>query len=366
MTRNFISNREMTAITWFMAVVCMCGCVSCNQREQAKGEIERIALTGTQLDMDEDYVGSRPLFIKNDTIGVATYSQEFNMQLCIVGDSAVRSAGLYFKTGVGPNEFNSTNIILGTNSNLIASNNGGWGALTEFYKIPLSQLAETDKWVRFPMENLVALRGATHFVEVNDSTILSTTLEYNKPYFLSLTNLNTQQLTPIEFWPEDSYDGPCIPKQAIYVDNTRLHKSGNKYLYVCGEAQYAFIFTLDGHKLSIVKELFTEKPEYECNDDKINYRLHRNGKDVRVAVTHDRIYALLRGLREDGQGLAKYNVPEEGNEVMVFDWNGEPISLLELDRKGTDLIVSADNSNLYLFSSSDELNGDGIRKYTLE
>lgn len=54
-----------------------------------------------------------------------------------------------------------------------------------------------------------------------------------------------------------------------------------------------------------------------------------------------------------------------GNEVQVYDWNGNPIRRLLLDKVGSSIKLSVDKKKLYLFAENPQTKNEEIWEYDL-
>lgn len=54
-----------------------------------------------------------------------------------------------------------------------------------------------------------------------------------------------------------------------------------------------------------------------------------------------------------------------GNEIQVYDWDGNPIRRIALNKVGSSIKISADKKNLYLFSENPKTKADEIWMYNL-
>ena len=129
---------------------------------------------------------------------------------------------------------------------------------------------------------------------------------------------------------------------------------------MCGEERFAFIFTIEGRSVKVLKELYSELPNYECQNDR-NYRINkRSGNGLFIDATSKYIYALL-----SKQEIVNNFFYSFGNTIEVYDWNGTLKKTLILDKQGQYIKVSDDNNTLYLFTNNQESGEEEIWMYSL-
>jgi hypothetical protein len=79
-----------------------------------------------------------------------------------------------------------------------------------------------------------------------------------------------------------------------------------------------------------------------------------------VEANNENIYTLLLDNKVIGNALIS-----GGNTVEVFDWDGNLVRILNLDKKGIFVKVNKDNNKLYLFSINSETGEQNITLYNL-
>lgn len=117
--------------------------------------------------------------------------------------------------------------------------------------------------------------------------------------------------------------------------------------------------------MEVKSELFSVKPEYKGAPDG-NYELLKNsGKRLAIDVDEDAIYVLMIEKNLYGKTPKNYMESQYGNEVQVYDWDGNPIRRIALDKVGSSIKISADKKKLYLFSENPKTKVDEIWMYNL-
>ena len=188
---------------------------------------------------------------------------------------------------------------------------------------------------------------------------------------MTIVNFRNQKLTPLNYWPDDN--SPCegLAKHSVYTDNSNIFWNRNdRFLYVCGEGNFAFIFTIMGNSVNVRKELYSLRPDYEyMGDDRIgrmNYTMRkRPARGFRVDANDNHIYVFLIEKDKDGNRAQKHRTSVCGNILEVYDWDGNLEKKIELDHLGHNIKVTEDDRLLYLFSENPDTGEPEIWMYDL-
>jgi hypothetical protein len=100
-------------------------------------------------------------------------------------------------------------------------------------------------------------------------------------------------------------------------------------------------FTADGTRLGSVQGPRRTTPRYRHRDNLFFYDKAAEMAYVSLRATDRYVYALFCGID------AKQNVPQLGNRVHVFRWNGDFVAELQLDQPVVEFAVSGDDRTLY-------------------
>lgn len=223
--------------------------------------------------------------------------------------------------------------------------------------------------MRYDLPEMPPLRFVTdNFVNINDSVILITGSTYEEPsHIFSIIDLKSGDIQCLKFWPQDGYKGHPLPKQSVYTDNARLFNSRDRYLYVCGEERYSFIFMIRDRNIIVKKDLFYDLPEYEEASDGLNYNLKsRSIFRLQCDTNNENIYILLIEKNSAGDTAVNWTKSDSGNEVRVYDWEGNLQSVLKLDKVGSYIKVSDNNKILFLFSENPKNGDNEVYSYYIE
>lgn len=83
-------------------------------------------------------------------------------------------------------------------------------------------------------------------------------------------------------------------------------------------------------------------------------------------MTDENIYVLLVDKNSKGEKAANWRESDSGNEIMVYDWDGNVKTKFVLDMVGTDLKVADDNKTLYLFSDNPNNGEKDVYAYSID
>ena len=274
-----------------------------------------------------------------------------------ITDKELKSSESLFKIGNGHNEFGW--VIFGKGidgSFVLLDTNAGIRSLT---MIPandnISEFKNAENWVSYDLKNLPSFRyTGENFFALSDSTIMvvGAPMGEKMQHLISIIDFKNLKVTPLDYWPEDGIKVPDLVKHAVYADYGKVFGNGKgQYLYQCGRERYAFVFSIEGTKVNVIKDLYKVYSDYTTKDEMNYITLSRNPEELYCDTDADNIYILLKDSNKNGEKLEKwkdFNI--FGNLVEVYDWSGNKKSVLRLDHYGQRIMLSNDKSKLYLLS----------------
>lgn len=345
-------------------VICVWGslCVSC-QKEGIEYNLK-----GIRVKNDSVYGGFSPMMLHDNLLISKVFSRQV---LCVVNelnDGYLRGKKELFNIGNGRNEFHKVAVADGSDSSLYVLDYPNTGnkllSLTKIESaIGIDSLDITNKWEQVSLMDIQPFRCVFDtFVWLSDSTFLVPGAPYNEiGHIMSIVNYKSQTVTPLNYWPKDNVSGDSLAKHSVYTDNCRIYSNNNeRFLYVCGEERFAFIFSINNGTIEIEKELYSTLPDYKCAGDG-NYVINaRSRKSLLADVNDNKIYAFLVNWESQGNYISRF-----GNIVEVYDWNGTLERILKLDKQGDCIKVSKNNDILYLFTSNPSTDEKEIWMYDL-
>lgn len=329
-------------------------------------------LNGSKVCTDSAYLRSYPKILIGDTLISSTPSRTANYCVSVFRNDSLVTLGTIFPKGNGYGEYHSVRLGIDSKTLLSIIDVIGNSSIMKRYEhnniLEFLKSTPGTNSLGYLIPEMTPIRYVTNsFVSINDSTILINGSSYESPeHLFSIVNLRSGKVEPLDFWPEDGYEGASLPKQSVYTDNAVILKNGNKFLYKCGEERYAFIFSITENRIVVEKELFKDLPDYEQASDGLNYNIKsRSIRRLECDATDNNIYILLVDKNNKGEMATNWTESDSGNEVMVYDWDGNIKVRLVLDKVGTDIKVTGDNRILYLFSDNPNNGEKDVYSYTL-
>ena len=350
---------KIYAIVTLIGIIC--SCTSNQNRSEVK-------LQGILVKTDSAYHSLFPILMCDKYLFSFSNSATEKCVISSLTDDNLSDSQNAFRVGNGNDEFHNIAIAKGENSSLyILDCPTYYNSLLSITHITstncIDSIKDSKMWKRHSLTTLPPCRCICYaFVSISDSTILVPGAPYNAiGHIMSVVDFKNQTLTPLEYWPSDGVQGDSLAKHSIYTDNCRIFSNQkDRFLYMCGEERFAFLFTIEGKAVKIIKELYSEFPNYECQSDR-NYRINkRSGNGLFIDATSQYIYALLPKQKIENNFLYSF-----GNTIEIYDWNGTLKKTLILDKNGQFIKVSDDNNTLYLFSNNQDSGEEEIWMYNL-
>lgn len=262
-----------------------------------------------------------------------------------------------FESGHGHNEFGMVALSQGYDGSLYILDRPFAGmkllSLTKIKHVDeISCVKNQTEWERYDLDKLPSFFTCGDTFEVlSDSTILVTgTPADDLKHVLSIVDFKNQTVTPLNYWPDDDIPDKSInDKLIVYTEYTGIEGNGKgRFLYWNNSGLLAFIFTIDGKKMNILKNIYNEHlPIPDVDKTPSTER-------VFCCSNSDRIYLLYLNCNEKGEKIEKFDIKDPfpmGNIVEVYNWNGEKLNVIHLDRFGRNIYISGEGKTLYLYTS---------------
>ena len=335
-------------------------------------------LEGHPVALDSAYYGSKAFLLCGKLLFTWSKSSEETCYLGILtGDSLTNYQG-GFRRGHGSNEFQDVALARGKDSSVfIAVLPSGHNQILSVIRTgkakSIEALKDVDSWTRYDVPDLPPLRCVVDaFLSLSDSTILVPGAPYDDiEHLMTIINFKNQTLESLDYWPEDDSHVEGSAKHGVYTDNCEIFWNGNNlFLYVCGEGNYAFIFTVEGKCVKVMRELYSKHPQYEYYGDdqigRLNYIIkNRPTRRLKADVNDQHIYVFLKEKDKDGNIAESWRKSVCGNTVEEYDWEGNLKKKIVLDQLGHNIKVTDDDRLLYLFSANPDTGEPEIWMYEL-
>lgn len=194
-----------------------------------------------------------------------------------------------------------------------------------------------------------------HYHQLSDSTIIvagAPGMNYNN--IISIIDYKNKTCKPLNYWPDDEVMTTAVEKQYVYAYASGVYGNGKgNYLFVCDGERLAFLFSIDGDNVNVIKELYTTNPNYKAGDGHNPVFQRVRAEKLYCATTNDYIYFLLTGRNKHGNKMRieEYTPNLYGNTIEIYDWDGkQQKKVIKLDHIGKRIIISDDNKTLYLLT----------------
>ncbi|MDE6096127.1 MAG: TolB-like 6-bladed beta-propeller domain-containing protein [Muribaculaceae bacterium] len=351
-----------------LTLVLTCAAVSsCSQSKNKDAGSPILLETDIVMKLDTAYLGSFRPFLMGRYIITDLLAGDNKLALYEIRGDSVVLINETLRYGNGPDEVMDIDVFPGKDTSVTVFNCAG-GSPVSLISIPIPSGANNPESLeKYPLDKIKGLRGTTFSgVTISDSTLLVNSATFGKESIFSILDFKNGILKELEWMPDDGSDLPEIVRQGVYMDNSNLYGGKNRYLYVCGEGAYAFIFRPQGEGIQILETISDKYPDYSAMQDGLNYTLTRESPQLFATVTDDHIYLLRLDSNVNGE-TPKNNYPREyGADLTVYDWDGKETAKYKLDRIGKRIMVADDDSTLYLIGNDPATSEETIVRYRLK
>ena len=326
---------------------------------ESEDVVNEISLTGKRIQIPNEQIDKYPEIIINNIL----ISQMYTYYGSVLTQHGWNESDTLFCLGNGHNEFLCPEIAKGTDKSLMILDKPSIGNALKSLTIikttdNIKAIKETSKWKKYDLSDVTAFRTTcSSFVQLSNSSILVAGGPFNDiKHLFSIIDYKKQKATPLKYWPDDGVKCEDLVKHSVYTDNSRLYGNGNgHFLYLCKWSRFAFVFTIDGKNIDIIKYLFSDYPHYTSDEQGLNYVFKQktaSPERLCCATSCDRIYFLLLDSDCKGRKFDKYETSTiYGNTIVEYDWDGNKQRIIHLDHYGQNILLSEDNKTLYLLTN---------------
>lgn len=333
--------------------------LACNNTQD--DTIPEVSIKGMELRISSDNIDRYkcPELIINNVV----ISQMYTRYVSQLTSQEWKESDTLFCLGKGHNEFQFPTLAKGTENSLLILDQPSIGnKLTSLTVIKetdnIEAIKDVSKWEKFSLLELPAFTlGSISFASPSESTILVSGAPYDDiKHIFSMIDYKNQKVTPLKFWPNDGVKCENMVKHSVYATNSQLYGNGKgRFLYQCEWSRYAFLFSIEGKNVNIIKELFSEFPKYSSAEDGRNFVFSKesmSSETLNSTASNDKIFFLLRDSDRKGNKYMKWETPFiYGNTIVEYDWDGNKKRIIYLDHFGQDILLSEDNKTLYLLTA---------------
>lgn len=321
--------------------------------------VPEVSIQGTEIQIPEQNIDKTVEIIINNVL----ISKMYTRYVSPFTSNEWNESDTLFCLGKGHHEFQLPILAKTTEGALFvldqARVGGKLNSLTVIKETnSIEAIKDFRKWKRYDLLKLPAFRfSGINFVTLPDSSILVSGTPYdNLKHIFSIIDYKKQKVTPLKFWPDDGVKCGYIVKHSVYTDNSRLYGNSNgRFLYQCDWSRYAFIFSIDGKNVNVIKELFSEYPNYTSDKLGWNFEFTKETMATEIlnsATNNEHIYILLRDSDRKGKKFNKWETPYiYGNTIIEYDWDGNKKRIIHLDHYGQEILLSEDGKTVYLLTN---------------
>jgi len=171
-------------------------------------------------------------------------------------------------------------------------------------------------------------------------------------------NLGERTRKVVGYWFDDGVEASSGAKLIMYMSNSDISAKGDSLLYACGEGRLLGIVTLGDDGVAGFRMIYDIFPEYSSTPGGFDCDISRKSyRGMTVRATSKFIYVKLSMHRFiDGKIVPESYKGYPGeyfDEVEVYDWEGNFVRCIGTDRPFRDMIVSSDDSSMFVMSSAD-------------
>ena len=259
------------------------------------------------------------------------------------------------------NEFIYLRFIKGKDNSILFTKGGCPTGLQTLTVIPnascVDSIANTARHKVYDISDLKDFMfWGEHYHQLSDSTIIVAGAPgMNTNHIVSIIDYKNLICKPLDYWPNDDIMTTAVEKQYVYTYFSGVYGNGKgNYLFVCDRERYAFIFSIDGDNVNVIKDLYTTNPNYEAGDGHYPICHRVRTEKLYCETTNDNIYFLLTDKDKFGKKIKIEDYTRQhlyGNTIEIYDWDGKQRKkVIKLDHIGQRIIISDDGKTLYLFT----------------
>ena len=328
----------------------------------SEDSVKTVSLRGTRVEIPQECLDKSPTLLINDILISKSHNGYVNSTL-----TPQKWSGL--NTFINKNDYQIPILAKGTDNSLMifdtpamtvvedASTEGTLSSLTVIKETnSINDIKDKTKWMKYDLTKVPAFSSGISLVSLpNNSVLIVGAPFFSTKNIFSIIDYKNQKVTPLKYWPNDGVKCASHPKRRVYTDDALLYGNGKgHFLYQCEWSRFAFIFSIEGKNVNVIKELFTDYPKYKSDEQELNFEFEPGARPTQglyTAANNDKIYMLLKDSDRKGNKLQTREDPYiYGNTVIEYDWEGNKKRTIHLDHYGQKTLLSDDNKTLYLLT----------------
>lgn len=330
----------------FLTIIC-CLVIACTQKKTNPCLLfdNKSIINSTQLEFNDNNYLIRPFLLeKIDSFLITTDIYENKLYTAI--NLVTRKTFRFGHKGNGPGEF-----LIGTFCSRFNTSNSivFFNSPTKYYyKVPFDSFIENPDFR--PVKKQIFKSDIRKLYVLCDSLFIAEK-DYGNNRLALYDNFNRLRDTTLNY-PQNEVKLNRTYLRMAYQGKICTKPNDLKFVYITYNSSNIGFYGVRGDSFYTIKEILLQNPSKELNsigemnicipneDCKIGY--------LDVYATENFVYALY-----NDEMVNKYK--SVASDVLVFDWNGKPIKILELDKQVSFICVSENDSIIYAISSSNEI-----------
>ena len=320
----------------------------------------------TKLTISSIYTGVDVFSLVGASDSVIIGYSLYDTQLCRVysiENEEIKEIGSFLRKGRAKNEV-LTPIFSCRNDTVYVTEIGmkGGGIL----RIPINDYDNENKWTTLDLTWADTV-GEIHNIESlgNDRFLVATSYSQSNG-FLYLIDCSKKESIDLQYTIEDGCDHEAFTKALIYSNNSGLLYKQREDLiaYTCGEGKYFEIASIKGGELTDRRVIHGYMPKYNTkrNGSILSYELQeKEYRGIMSYGTENRIYLGYLNNRTRKDGYPKFYM----DIIDVFDWEGNLLSRLRLEKPFACFVVTNEDHHLYSISTNQDSGETEIHGYLI-
>ena len=220
---------------------------ACTGGHSGKANVNTVELSGTVLQCDSVISASRLIYYDGRRVIASTSLGPHPIQMFSIMDDSLHFEGAFLNKGRGPNELVSPSYYADSSGLYIADNLSASGRLDGY------SYGEDKGLTMKAVSDLSGFRPyffSDKFIRTGNGKFIVAGGRTNNNEIISFIDLDRNESIPLDFWPEDGYEGIAAFKQVAYCGNSSLAVNGKKLMYGCDYGRYLDIMTIENHKIA--------------------------------------------------------------------------------------------------------------------
>ena len=336
---------------------------ACTGGHSGKANVNTVELSGTVLQCDSLISASRLIYYDGRRVIASTSLGPHPIQLFSIMDDSLHFEGAFLNKGRGPNELVSPSYYADSSGLYIADNLSASGRLYEY------SYSEDKGLTMKAVSDLSGFRPyffSDKFIRTGNGKFIVAGGRTNNNEIISFIDLDRNESIPLDFWPEDGYEGIAAFKQVAYCGNSSLAVNGKKLMYGCDYGRYLDIMTIENHKIAGHNLIYGDLPTLQDSKQSpfgVDPESEFGGLQAKAT---DR-YIYVRHLNKYTETTDNGYPWNFNDEIEVFDWDGNPVCRYHTDKPFSAFHVSPDDRSMLTLSTPDPESQEEIFiEYSLE